>query len=207
MPRASGVRGHRLGDVRVRIRSRYGLRVVDAASAWCQLGTVLDHDDLVAAGDHLVLRPYVPDGDVRPFVSLSELSDRAQQFAGPGGRALRRAIREVREGSESRPESHLRLLLGRAGLPEPELNQELFDSSGRMIARVDLLYRRQRVVVEYDGDHHRTDPVQYEKDLRRIETVRENDFTVVHVRKSGLYREPAATVARISRALSAPPAR
>ncbi|MFB2597247.1 endonuclease domain-containing protein [Herbiconiux sp. P17] len=108
----------------------------------------------------------------------------------------------MREGAESRPESHLRLLLVGAGLPEPELNQEIFDSAGRWVARVDMVYRSERVIVEYDGDHHRTDPVQYEKDLRRVETLRDNGWTVIHVRKSGLYRTPAETLSRVTRALS-----
>ncbi|MCS5718009.1 endonuclease domain-containing protein [Herbiconiux sp. CPCC 205763] len=203
IPRSAGVRGHRLGDAGVRIRERYGLRVVDAASAWCQLGTVLEHDDLVSAADHLVFRPRRPDGDDRPFVSLAELTRRAEAFAGRGGRALRRAIADVREGSASRPESHLRLLLVRSGLPEPELNQDVFDASGRWIACVDLLYRQHRVVVEYDGEQHRTDPKQYEKDLRRLESVRESDRTVVQVRKAGLYGDPSGTAARVARALEA----
>ncbi|MGD8166118.1 endonuclease domain-containing protein [Herbiconiux sp. P16] len=202
-PRAAGVRGHRLSGTDVRVGNRYGLRVVDAASAWCQLGVILDHDDLVAAGDHLVLQPVVPDGDARPFVTLTALGERAQRFTGPGGRALRHAIRDVREGAESRPESHLRLLIARAGLPEPELNQVLQDVPGARPPRVDMLFRAQRVVVEYDGEQHRTDPNQYEKDLRRVEEIRETDYTVIHVRKSGLYRDPAGTLARISRALVA----
>jgi hypothetical protein len=41
----------------------------------------------------------------------------------------------VRGGAESRTESLLRLLLIDAGLPEPELNRELFDS--RDLTRID----------------------------------------------------------------------
>lgn len=136
-------------------------------------------------------------------MSLADLTERAQRFAGPGGRALRSAIRDVREGSESRPESHLRLLIARAGLPEPELNQTLHDVRGMRPPRVDMLFRSSRLVIEYDGDQHRTDPRQYEKDLRRIEAIREAGYTVIQVRSSGLYGDPAGTIARISRALAA----
>lgn len=121
LPRAARVRGHRLSDRAVHITERYGLRLIDAASAWCQLAAVLNHRDLVAAGDHLVLRPWIAGADRRPFVTLSELAARAAGYGAPGGRAARVAMADVREGAESRPESHLRLLLVDAGLPEPEL--------------------------------------------------------------------------------------
>lgn len=57
--------------------------------------------------------------------------------------------------------------------------------------------------MEYDGDYHRTDRVQYEKDLLRIEALRDHAWTVILVRKSGLYGDPLGTVARVTRALSA----
>jgi hypothetical protein len=98
-------------------------------------------------------------------VTLDELADRASGFRAEGGRALRQAIADIRQGAESRPESHLRLLIVGAGLPEPELNQEIHDPTGRLLARVDMLYRFERVIVEYDGAQHRTDDRQYEKDL------------------------------------------
>jgi very-short-patch-repair endonuclease len=55
--------------------------------------------------------------------------------------------------------------------------------------------------VEYDGEQHRTDDRQYEKDLRRLEHLRELGWTVVVVRRSGLYSRPAETVHRIAAAL------
>jgi hypothetical protein len=203
LPRAAGVRGHRLGDGDAQIVHRHGLRVVDAATTWRQLGAVLEHADLVAAADHLVLNPHKSDGDQRPFVSLSVLAERALRFRGPGGVALRAAIGSVREGVESRTETHLRLLLVRSGLPEPELGQDIFDSRGRWLARVDMVYLSERVIVEYDGEQHRTDSAQYEKDLRRVERLRENGWTVIQVRKAGLYVDPQGTIRRIARALQA----
>jgi hypothetical protein len=62
----------------------------------------------------------------------------------------------LRPGAESRPETLLRLLLGRAGLPEPEVNVDIRDDSGRFLGRADLVYPPWRTIVEYDGDQHRT---------------------------------------------------
>ncbi|WP_291039420.1 DUF559 domain-containing protein [Herbiconiux sp.] len=202
LPRSAAVRGHRLVPQGVEVTERFGLRVADAASTWCQLGALLGHDDLVAAADHLVLRPAFPEaGDARPYVELTDLAERASSYRSPGAALLRRAIGDVRQGVESRPETHLRLLIVRGGLPEPEPGAAVLDSRGAFVARVDLLYRELRVIVEYDGEQHRTDDRQYEKDLRRLEHLRELGWTVVVVRGSGLYRHPAETVRRIAAAL------
>lgn len=202
LPRSAAVRGHRLGSDGVVVTERFGLRVADAATTWCHLGTLLGHDDLVAAADHLVLLPAFPEsGEVRPYVELAALVERARGYRAPGAAALRRAVGDVRQGVESRPETHLRLLIARSGLPEPEPGGTVRDSQGAFVARVDLLYRELRVIVEYDGEQHRTDARQYEKDLRRLEHLRALGWTVVVVRSSGLYRHPAETVRRIAAAL------
>nr|WP_254071882.1 DUF559 domain-containing protein [Rathayibacter sp. VKM Ac-2857] len=99
-------------------------------------------------------------------------------------------------------ETLLRLLLIRAGLPEPELNVELYDADGHFVARVDLLYRDQRVVVEYDGDHHRTDKRQYERDIARSEAIQALGYQHLRIRASGVHDDPEATAARVRRALT-----
>ncbi|WP_291049036.1 hypothetical protein [Herbiconiux sp.] len=204
VPRLRGIRGHRLTGTGLTIVRRYGLPVADAASTWCQLGTVLDHDDLVAAGDHLVRCPRKQErGERRPYVRLDHLRSVALSRRGPGGRALREAAADVREGADSRRESLLRLLLVRAGLPEPELNQEIFDDRGHSLGFADMLYRTQRVVVEYDGDQHRTDYDQFEKDAVRLDDFRHRaHHHVVQVRKKGLSEHPQDTVARVREALA-----
>ena len=60
-------------------------------------------------------------------------------------------------GSASPGETRLRLALVRAGLPEPELNVRLYGVDGRYLGKPDIVYRRQRVVFEYEGDGHRLD--------------------------------------------------
>ena len=99
-------------------------------------------------------------------------------------------------------ETALRLLILRAGLPEPELNQELFDDRGRWIGRFDMVYRDARVIVEYDGDQHRRSTEQYEKDIRRIDRAIAAKWTVVRVRASGIHANPGETVRRVHEALT-----
>ncbi|MFF3601844.1 endonuclease domain-containing protein [Kitasatospora indigofera] len=201
-PRTRGVVGHQLPQRADAVIHRFGLPVADAATAWVQLASVLPPAELVVAGDHLVLDPYVLDpGDPRPFVGIEELAERLASFRGRGKRAATRSLSRVRAGAESRPETLLRLLLVDAGLPEPLLNQALYDASGRFLGRVDLVYPEQRVVVEYDGDQHRTSTAQYERDQTRLDALRHAGWLVVQVRRHGLFVRPEATVARVRTAL------
>ncbi len=52
----------------------------------------------------------------------------------------------------------------RNGLPEPELQSKILDDHGRFIGYGDLAYPEFKVLVEYDGQQHRTDAVQYHED-------------------------------------------
>ena len=149
---------------------RRGLPLVDPASVFCQLATQLSLHDLVAVGDALVLAPVYPDHwDERPWVPLPQLKERVDVFCGRGKRVASEAVALIRPGAESRTESLLRLAIGDAGLPEPEVNVELFDTRGRFLGRADLAYRRWRVIVEYDGDQHRISTKQFDRDVVRLE--------------------------------------
>ena len=203
-PRTRGVIGHELTPGGVRVVRRHGLPVADAASTWLQLGTLLGVDDLVVAGDHFVLDPAVLDpAEPRPYVTLVDLAAALDAHRGRGRRALLDAAGRIRVGSESRPETLLRLLLIRAGLPEPEVNFVVEDERGRVLGRVDLAYPRHRVAVEYDGDHHRTSTRQYEHDIARFDRLHDAGWRVIRVRSRGLFRNPEATIARVRGAITA----
>lgn len=53
------------------------------------------------------------------------------------------------------------------GLPEPELDAEIRDEDGRLLGIADGAYRRHRVLLEIEGDHHRTDAAQWARDLEK----------------------------------------
>lgn len=86
-----------------------------------------------------------------------------------------------------------------AGLPEPECNVDLGDDRF-FLACVDLYLRAWSVVVEYEGDHHRTDPQQYDRDLRRYEALAAAGYVTVRVSKEAM-RRPRDVAERIYRAL------
>lgn len=201
-PRSAGVVGHQTRDAHV--VTRQGFPCSDPASTWLALASVVDQNELVVAGDHLLLDPYQLDPhDVRPYTTLEQLTTAVEDFHGRGARAAASVLPLLSSRAESRTETLLRLLLRRSGLPEPEVNPNVFDSAGRFIARADLLFRDWRVIVEYDGEQHRVDDHQYEIDLHRLERLRSAGWTVVQVRKRGLFVTPADTIARVVRELRA----
>lgn len=116
--------------------------------------------------------------------------------------AAREAFELVRERSESVRETWLRLLLVLAGLPEPEVNVDVRTPDGVFVARVDLLYRRWKVVVEYDGRHHETDARQWARDRRRREALEALGYRVIVVAAADA-KHPQDVVRRVHRALVA----
>lgn len=201
-PRRIGVMGHQVTDATARVESRSGLPVADAATTFLQLARLLTLDELVVAGDHLTHDPFVLDPrDIRPHVRLDDLTARVLAWHGRGRRHALDALELLRPGAESRMETLLRLLLWRAGFPEPEVNPELTGIRRRWIHRADLVYRSRRVIVEYDGDHHRTDTRQYENDIRRFDDFADDGWRVVRVRQRGVLVYPTDTIERVTSAL------
>lgn len=100
-------------------------------------------------------------------------------------------------------ETRLRMLLVLAGLPEPQVNWELYDAFGVVLRRLDLAYPEVRVAVEYDGRHHVEVVQQWESDLARREGLEGDRWRMIVVTGRGIYREPGATVDRVRAALTA----
>lgn len=90
-------------------------------------------------------------------------------------------------------------MIADAGLPEPELNPEVCGPDGEWLGRGDMVYFRWKVLVEYDGDQHRTNTGQYEKDMARRERFRRAKWDGVYIRKRGLqHREETVERVRTS---------
>jgi hypothetical protein len=199
-PRSAGIVGHQ--TVGGAATERLGLPLSDAVTTWLALAPLLGVDDLVAIADHIVLEPMVLDPyDPRPYARLDQLVRRVEGFHGRGARKAASAVRHVRPGAESRPETLLRLLLARAGLPEPEVNVDIRDATGAFLGRADLLFREWRVIVEYDGEQHRTSSRQYDRDETRLEDFALAGYRVVRIRKGTLFGQPEAVVWRVLRTL------
>ncbi|MEN2738481.1 DUF559 domain-containing protein [Microbacterium sp. X-17] len=198
--RATGVAGHEAMPHLTSIRTDpiLGLPVTSPATTWAMLAALLPNTrDVVAVGDAAV-REW---RRAAPHASLSELTAAVRAGRRVGIERLRDALPLIRTRSASRPESWMRLTLVDAGLPEPELNHDVV-AEGEDLGCVDLAYPRLRVAIEYEGDHHRSDPVQWARDIRRYERLAAAGWLVIRVTRTDLFDDPRSVLARVRVAIA-----
>ncbi|MBK0419265.1 hypothetical protein JD276_09490 [Leucobacter sp. CSA1] len=199
-PRVAGVVGHALSSHRCSVETLEGIPLTSAASTWVMLGDLTVHE-LVAAGDSLIRvhRPGYgrPNAGKPPLTTLEELSRAVGLGRWRGMGRLRRALTLVRRDAWSPMESVLRVSIVLAGLPEPELNVDLFDDRGVFLGCFDLVYRRYRIAIEYQGVGHAD---RYAQDVERIARLRAEGWIVIEVTKA-LMSDRTRVIARIRAAL------
>ncbi|MFC7626024.1 DUF559 domain-containing protein [Microlunatus sp. GCM10028923] len=164
--RTTGLRLARL-DTLPPARHRIALPI----PAWTAACAELSLADAVAAADRLIRLERA---------TGSALIEAAAVATGRGCRTARRSAALARRNVASPRESRLRLMLIMAGLPEPRCNVAVGDDQ-RRIAEVDLYYEEYRVVVEYEGEQHRTDGWQWSADIERYEALIAAGYAVVRV--------------------------
>ncbi|MCV7257706.1 hypothetical protein H7J72_03580 [Mycobacterium shimoidei] len=113
-----------------------------------------------------------------------------------GLRQLEMALELVDPGAESPRETYLRLLLIDSGLPRPQTQIPVVTQQTTYY--LDMGWDDCMVAVEYDGEHHRSDPLQYRKDIRRLEILEYIGWIVIRVVAAD---HPADIVRRVRRAL------
>ncbi|WIE76125.1 DUF559 domain-containing protein [Curtobacterium sp. MCSS17_007] len=190
--RREGVVGHRTTEDRAVVLTRWGIRTSAPATTWVECGSLLGLDDLVVLGDAM-LSSRACATTVAALASALALRGRC-----PGARNLRVALGLVRRGSGSPQETRARLGIVRAGIAEPELQVEIRDEQGRFVGRADFAYRRERVIIEYEGDHHRTDPAQWESDLRRYRAFARLGWVVLRWSRSDVTTQRAAALEELA---------
>lgn len=193
-PRARGVRGHSVAVVEP--CTAHGMPVCSAVQVWQQLGASLSGEELVAMGDHIV-GARARDA----LATVDELRAAAAATRTVGASALRWAAERIRFGADSRPESLLRLTLVEAGLGEPSVNPPVL--VGGRLMHPDLVYFGQQVVLEYEGDGHRTDAAQWHADIARHEAMVVDGWRVVRVTRRDLFVDRPAFLQRVGLVLSA----
>ena len=199
--RRAGCTGHRGLESR-RVITRKNMSVVSQEDTWCDLAAaaVLDLDELIVVGDEVVHH--------RRGISLTQLAGAIRQRRGRrGSRLMAEAFPQLRPRSNSPMETRARLVFLRGGLPEPELNVVINDQhSGQWLSDSDFVWRKRRVVAEFDGDHHRTDRRQWQNDVARCQNLQDDGWAFVQLTYPDvmIYPRNLKTVNRLHRLLGLP---
>lgn len=188
--------------------------VVAPAEAWAQLAmpgsTGVDADSgrrsrlrrerLTAVGDYLLTGPK-RGGARHPLCTREDLVDAVARRRGKRGVVdLGWALELIRSPVHSPKETQLRLGLLECGLPEPDVQVPVQTAAG--IRHADLGYPGARLLIEYQGDHHRTDRTQWLDDLTRRQLFEDAGYRVILVGAADLEPHCSALAMRIRRALA-----
>ncbi|MDR0284840.1 MAG: DUF559 domain-containing protein [Propionibacteriaceae bacterium] len=159
---------------------------------WLQLRG--SDDELIQAGDALLRRH-------NPLLTVDEFRARVDELAGtPGSRAARRVLKWIVPGTDSLYETRTRLVLVRAGLPEPVVNHLVICPSGKTYY-LDMAYVDEHIAIEYDGAGHVESREHMEYDALRRRHLQDEGWLVITVTAQQL-RSPADLVRSVETALS-----
>lgn len=175
-----------------------GLEISHPYVVLLELASTLEHDEIVIAVDSLISR----DPPLRG-ASLEKISQMAESFgAAWGAPALRQALRDARANTDSPGETRTRLLLRRAGFPEPVINHPVLDPDTKRRRYLDLAYPDLGIAVEYDGDYHRRTTKQRREDQARLDSLASLGWNIRTLNAEDIKR-PARILGALGRTFSA----
>lgn len=179
------------------LASEMGLPVTNLARTAVDLMREMPWPDAVAVAD-AALRRGVTRADLAAIVELCT--------AWRGGAQAVRAAAFANGHAESPAESRARLVFAELGLPVPEQQVDIDDSTGH-IGRVDFLFREFRTVVEIDGRIKYTDPYGRPEEVlwrekQREDRLRDAGYEVVRVTWDQLVNDRAGVERRIRAAFA-----
>jgi hypothetical protein len=178
--RRPGVVGHRVRILEGEVVVHEGIRMTSRGRTWLDLGHELSVAALVALGDQLIRNPRPEfEGRSAPYetkASLARLLKAHPKVKGVG--KCKEALIDMRVGSDSVPETMLRLSLVAHGFPEPQLQIKLNPDDPRS-PTADLGYCRERIGIHYEGAHHQ-EPQQRLSDARRDTAFRRRGWGLIY---------------------------
>jgi hypothetical protein len=121
----------------------------------------------------------------------------------PGVRQARRALEFADDRAESPLESAARVVFAEAGLDPPELQVTIHGERAQFAARVDFLWRAQKVIAEADGLVKYNDRKDLLDERERDHQLREAGYIAVHFTWRELFQAPDEVITRLRNALTA----
>ncbi|PRY68854.1 hypothetical protein B0I08_10359 [Glaciihabitans tibetensis] len=190
--RGHGVRGHKLAlgpSEVVRVRD---IPLTSAARTWVDLAKGVSTEELIVLGDFLLWRRH-------PLSTRDQLAEAVDRARGRRGVInASRALPHLTDRADSPPESQFRYRFAEAGLPLALPNVELFTNTGEFLAMPDLVFEQYHEVFDYEGDHHRTEERQWQKDIARVRKLEENGWHSTRGSKADL-RDSSDLIAQMTR--------
>lgn len=130
------------------LAEKRGILCTSAARTAVDVGRWEDDDDKAIAKIDAVCN--------RSTIKVDSLAATIDQMRGLHGvNRIRSLLRWCDERADSPPETRLRLMLVRAGLPAPTPQLVVRNEYGQKIATADLGYEKQKVAIFYDSELHR----------------------------------------------------
>ncbi len=185
--RRDGIRGHEAAELHHHdIRQLRGLSVSTPARALLEVAADLTEDELAAAVERAQVKRLVRKRELEAAIA------RAGRRKGVG--ALRALINEP--FTRSKAERLVVKLTRAARLPAPAFNAlaEGYE--------VDVLWRAERVVLEFDSYQFHATRAAFERDRNKTAALTRGRYTVLRATWSELTRQSHALVARIAEALA-----
>lgn len=167
---------------------------IDPICTWAMYATRLPLEELIVLGDAMMRRDRrlkrVRRDEFAAFLDeMREWLDgdeaRKRNFRGIGN--CRRALRIMRENTDSSQETRTRIALMRYGLDCPAVNHTVKDARGSKVL-LDMAYPELRLAIEYDGAHHAS---QWLGDAARRAALEEAGWAYVQVTELDLVDERA----------------
>jgi hypothetical protein len=191
-PKRAGVSGRRLRLPEAHVCVRGDVRLTNPARTWVDCAAVMPIEHLVAMGDAVLRRGLSTPGELATMVAWA----RARR----GVVSARQALPLLDPRSESPGESLARAHLRLAGVPAPVCNLDIV-WNGEWLARVDMAWPKERVIVEYDGAVHLGEQSRRDDAARRNLLQQAGWYVIVLTARD--LRQPWALCAMVTSALSA----
>ena len=175
------------------VLEQHGLRLTTAARTAIDVGRWENDDDIAIAKIDAVCN--------RSKTPVGSLDSTLEQMRGLHGvKRVRSLLRLCDDRADSPPETRLRLLLPRAGLPTPTPQLTIYNEFGSKIATADLGYEKQKVAIFYDSGLHR-EKSQWEYDAWANAQLAELGWERFRV-TAQMMRTPVTLIRQIASALT-----
>lgn len=201
IPRRRGVVGHRTQLFEDEVCCVDGLWITSRVRTWLDISRRMSVDELTVVADHLLRIPRPGfEGRSEAYATMADIALMLDRHKGtPGIQKARLALELARVGSDSAPETRLRLAVGRAGLPTPLLNETIELGLG-IRRQPDICFPEYRVAAEYEGDTHSL-PEQIVRDISREEDFSRAGWLQLRLSKLHMTNDAKPAVAKIRTAL------